>query len=83
MLIQSINRTLAGWANYFRHGVSKAAFIAIGARAGPDDSRAVAAGPRPAGAGHRAAGMLTPAGLVAAFGINLRLARISACSAPR
>jgi hypothetical protein len=28
MLIQSINRTLAGWANYFRHGVSKAAFSA-------------------------------------------------------
>ncbi len=28
-LIQSINRTLAGWANYFRHGVSKAVFSAI------------------------------------------------------
>ncbi len=25
-LIQSVNRLLAGWANYFRHGVSKAAF---------------------------------------------------------
>jgi len=23
VLIQSINRTLAGWANYFRHGVSR------------------------------------------------------------
>jgi RNA-directed DNA polymerase len=33
MLIQSINRTLAGWANYFRHGVSKAAFSAIDAHA--------------------------------------------------
>jgi len=29
MLIQSINRTLAGWASYFRHGVSKTAFSAI------------------------------------------------------
>jgi RNA-directed DNA polymerase len=29
VLIQSINRTLAGWANYHRHGVSKAAFSAI------------------------------------------------------
>src|SRR5207248_8551401 len=26
MLIRSINRTLAGWANYFRHGVSKDVF---------------------------------------------------------
>jgi RNA-directed DNA polymerase len=33
MLIQSINRTLAGWANYFRHGVSKAVFSAIDAHA--------------------------------------------------
>jgi RNA-directed DNA polymerase len=29
MLIQGINRALAGWANYFRHGVSSAAFSAI------------------------------------------------------
>ena len=29
MLIQSINRALAGWANYFRHGVSKAVFSKI------------------------------------------------------
>jgi RNA-directed DNA polymerase len=29
VLIQSINRALAGWANYFRHGVSKAVFNAI------------------------------------------------------
>jgi RNA-directed DNA polymerase len=29
VLIQSINRTLAGWANYHRHGVSKAIFSAI------------------------------------------------------
>jgi RNA-directed DNA polymerase len=29
VLIQSINRTLAGWANYHRHGVSKAVFSAI------------------------------------------------------
>jgi RNA-directed DNA polymerase len=28
-LIQSINQILAGWANYHRHGVSKAAFSAI------------------------------------------------------
>ena len=28
-LIQSINRALAGWANYFRHGVSKAVFSKI------------------------------------------------------
>ena len=27
-LITSLNRTLAGWANYFRHGVSKAMFSA-------------------------------------------------------
>jgi RNA-directed DNA polymerase len=33
VLIQSINRTLAGWANYFRHGVSKAVFSAIDAHA--------------------------------------------------
>ena len=32
-LIQSINRALAGWANYFRHGVSKAAFNAIDSHA--------------------------------------------------
>jgi RNA-directed DNA polymerase len=29
MLIQRINQALAGWANYFRHGVSKAAFSAV------------------------------------------------------
>jgi Group II intron, maturase-specific domain len=28
-LITSLNQTLAGWANYFRHGVSKATFSAI------------------------------------------------------
>ncbi|HZI73822.1 MAG TPA: reverse transcriptase domain-containing protein, partial [Gemmatimonadales bacterium] len=28
-LITSLNRSLAGWANYFRYGVSKAAFSAI------------------------------------------------------
>ena len=28
-LIRSLNRSLAGWANYFRHGVSKAAFSEI------------------------------------------------------
>lgn len=28
-LILSLNRSLAGWANYFRHGVSKAVFHAI------------------------------------------------------
>jgi RNA-directed DNA polymerase len=28
-LIRSLNRSLAGWANYFRHGVSKAAFSTI------------------------------------------------------
>ena len=28
-LILSLNRALAGWANYFRHGVSKATFNAI------------------------------------------------------
>lgn len=33
MLIQGINRTLAGWANYFRYGVSKAVFSAIDAHA--------------------------------------------------
>jgi RNA-directed DNA polymerase len=33
VLIQHINRTLAGWANYFRHGVSKAAFNAIDSHA--------------------------------------------------
>jgi RNA-directed DNA polymerase len=29
MLITSINRTLAGWANYYRHGVSSKAFHAV------------------------------------------------------
>lgn len=33
MLLQSINRTLAGWANYFRHGVSKAVFSKVDAHA--------------------------------------------------
>jgi RNA-directed DNA polymerase len=33
MLIQGINRTLAGWANYFRHGVSKDVFSAVDAHA--------------------------------------------------
>ncbi len=33
VLIQNINRTLAGWANYFRHGVSKAVFNAVDAHA--------------------------------------------------
>ena len=33
VLIQSINRTLAGWANYFRHGVSKDVFSAVDAHA--------------------------------------------------
>jgi RNA-directed DNA polymerase len=28
-LIRSLNRSLAGWANYFRHGVSKAVFSAV------------------------------------------------------
>ena len=28
-LIPSLNRSLAGWANYFRHGVSKAVFSAV------------------------------------------------------
>jgi RNA-directed DNA polymerase len=28
-LIQGINRTLAGWANYYRHGVSSLAFHAV------------------------------------------------------
>src|SRR5438132_5032571 len=28
-LIRSLNRSLAGWANYFRHGVSKATFSAV------------------------------------------------------
>src|SRR5258708_23830910 len=28
-LIRSLNRSLAGWANYFRHGVSKAVFSSI------------------------------------------------------
>ena len=33
VLIQSINRALAGWANYFRHGVSKAVFSKIDSHA--------------------------------------------------
>jgi RNA-directed DNA polymerase len=33
VLIQSINRTLAGWANYFRYGVSKDVFSAVDAHA--------------------------------------------------
>jgi RNA-directed DNA polymerase len=28
-LLQSVNKALAGWANYFRHGVSKAVFSAV------------------------------------------------------
>jgi RNA-directed DNA polymerase len=32
-LLQSINQALTGWANYFRHGVSKAAFNAVDAHA--------------------------------------------------
>jgi RNA-directed DNA polymerase len=28
-LLRSLNQTLAGWANYFRHGVSKAVFSAV------------------------------------------------------
>ncbi|MFB8037841.1 group II intron maturase-specific domain-containing protein [Streptomyces sp. NPDC056004] len=28
-LLASLNRTLRGWANYFRHGVSKAVFSTI------------------------------------------------------
>lgn len=28
-LLQGVNKTLAGWANYFRHGVSKAVFNAV------------------------------------------------------
>ncbi len=28
-LILSLNRSLRGWANYFRHGVSKAVFSAV------------------------------------------------------
>jgi RNA-directed DNA polymerase len=33
VLIQGINRILAGWANYFRHGVSKAVFSKIDSHA--------------------------------------------------
>ena len=32
-LIQSVNKTLAGWASYFRHGVSKAVFSAVDSHA--------------------------------------------------
>ena len=32
-LLQSVNKALAGWANYFRHGVSKAAFNAVDSHA--------------------------------------------------
>ena len=32
-LLASVNRTLAGWANYFRHGVSKAAFNSVDSHA--------------------------------------------------
>jgi RNA-directed DNA polymerase len=32
-LITSLNRMLAGWANYFRHGVSKAVFSAVDSHA--------------------------------------------------
>jgi RNA-directed DNA polymerase len=33
MLIQRINQTLAGWAGYYRHGVSKAVFSAVDSHA--------------------------------------------------
>jgi RNA-directed DNA polymerase len=33
VLLQGINRTLTGWANYFRHGVSKAVFGAVDSHA--------------------------------------------------
>jgi RNA-directed DNA polymerase len=33
VLIQSINQSLAGWAGYFRHGVSKATFSAVDSHA--------------------------------------------------
>ena len=40
-LITSLNRMLAGWANYFRYGVSKAVFSAIDSlRVGPDHALA-------------------------------------------
>ena len=32
-LITSLNRSLAGWANYFRYGVSKAVFSAVDSHA--------------------------------------------------
>ncbi len=32
-LLQSVNKTLAGWAGYFRHGVSKATFNAVDSHA--------------------------------------------------
>ena len=32
-LIQGVNKTLGGWANYYRHGVSKAVFSAIDSHA--------------------------------------------------
>jgi RNA-directed DNA polymerase len=32
-LIRSLNRSLAGWANYFRHGVSKAVFSSVDSHA--------------------------------------------------
>ena len=32
-MITSLNRSLAGWANYFRHGVSKAVFSTIDSHA--------------------------------------------------
>ena len=32
-LIASLNRSLAGWANYFRHGVSKAVFSDVDSHA--------------------------------------------------
>ena len=38
-LITSLNRSLRGWANYFRHGVSKATFNAIDRHAWPDFRR--------------------------------------------
>jgi hypothetical protein len=45
--IQAVNRTLTGWANYFRHGVSKAVFSAAG-------------GPGRTGVGMAGAPLVTP-----------------------
>src|SRR5205085_7832202 len=37
-VITSLNQALAGWANYFRHGASKAAFGAVDHHAWPADA---------------------------------------------